>query len=397
MTSYQDEGIRLRLMPFRDDAALGVMACSTVLALIPDPLREENPAALRTDPGLREHAKLRQDVQRVLRKSAKGRNVRPYADYIAEGLLGERGKAWTTPPLCLWSPEPLTLADDSTATIPLGTPIVAVDSETQLAAWHLLYNEAETYRLDRNTLRRTRIPFELYWGLEVLDAKQLFHDRNLRGVGVSKTLALSMDQHDYGTRLARHITESVKVPGEYHGFDPLSRYVNVISRQIGPRNSEWVTLSAMRSMVVTALLGKSGIEATSGAVEKRHLPRGVTPHEATTEVSAILVPTLESMIPHLKARTAITAPAVLAGIGAVAHQAMPWCSGGRRLTAAEFKSLLADIRWEREARYWEGVVAKRLTNGTLSFGGGAKDSGSKVCDAILNPDSPAGRKIRGRS
>ncbi|MGW0787407.1 hypothetical protein ACWD04_03940 [Streptomyces sp. NPDC002911] len=53
------------------------------------------------------------------------------------------------------------------------------------------------------------------------------------------------------------------------------------------------------------------------------------------------------------------------------------------------------MRFEREARYWDGVAASANAVGTLNFGGGAKDSGGRVADAILGPDTDHGRRIRG--
>lgn len=53
------------------------------------------------------------------------------------------------------------------------------------------------------------------------------------------------------------------------------------------------------------------------------------------------------------------------------------------------------VRFEREARYWDGVAAGANASGTLNFGGGAKDSGGRVAAAILSPDTDHGRRIRG--
>jgi hypothetical protein len=52
------------------------------------------------------------------------------------------------------------------------------------------------------------------------------------------------------------------------------------------------------------------------------------------------------------------------------------------------------VRFEREARYWDGVTASANASGTLSFGGGAKDSGGRVSHALLGPATDHGRRIR---
>ena len=64
-------------------------------------------------------------------------------------------------------------------------------------------------------------------------------------------------------------------------------------------------------------------------------------------------------------------------------------------------SVLRSVKWAREPRYWEGVAAKRATTrdgslGALSFAGGIKDSAHRVFDALYNPSSELGEKIRAR-
>nr|WP_223182468.1 hypothetical protein [Streptomyces sp. CBMA370] len=57
--------------------------------------------------------------------------------------------------------------------------------------------------------------------------------------------------------------------------------------------------------------------------------------------------------------------------------------------------LLEDVQWEREAKYWGGIAAKVSDRGTVSFAGGARDSGHKVYDALNRPEGVAGKQIRG--
>jgi hypothetical protein len=86
---------------------------------------------------------------------------------------------------------------------------------------------------------------------------------------------------------------------------------------------------------------------------------------------------------------------VLAGIGIAAHQVTTWASDGFTLREDELSTLLKPVRWEREARFWDGVAARANDRGVLNFGGGAKDSGGRVADALLRPESEYGRRIRG--
>jgi len=85
---------------------------------------------------MREHAELRNSVQRLLRGTAKGRNVGPYAAYIAAGILGDLGNAWSTPPLCLCSSRPLVFTDEAAgrASLSLGYAIVAIDAGARMTA-----------------------------------------------------------------------------------------------------------------------------------------------------------------------------------------------------------------------------------------------------------------------
>ncbi|MFJ1577640.1 hypothetical protein ACIOGX_19410 [Streptomyces sp. NPDC088147] len=41
------------------------------------------------------------------------------------------------------------------------------------------------------------------------------------------------------------------------------------------------------------------------------------------------------------------------------------------------------------------MAASTNAVGVLNFGGGVKDSGGRVADALLGPDTDFGRKIRG--
>jgi hypothetical protein len=387
------EGVPIRLMPFRSYAAVGVMTWGTLLTLVPDPAREENAAALRSDRKLREHAELRSEVQRLLKGTAKGKNVKPYAAYIAAGLRGELDKAWSSPPICLWSSRTLEPVD-GVASLPLGVPIVAIDGETQVAAMHVIMNDPAAFDLDEETIGKTPVAFEIYWDITTSDARQIFHDRNLFGVSVAKTLALSMDQRDFGTTIAQRVLSITEVStgGKTESF---SHFVNSRKRQLGQNDPEWMTLSALRSLCVTVLLGKPGIEATSGTVEKSDL-HDLDSQTALNEVSTTVSNMVRAFSDDLAARSALTAPAVLAGVGAAAHRTTSWTREQPRLTNEQLHSLLRQVRWEREDKYWEGVAAKRTASGGLSFAGGAKDSGHRVCDAIINPDSELGKRIRGR-
>ncbi|WP_030888501.1 MULTISPECIES: DNA sulfur modification protein DndB [Streptomyces] len=396
------EGIQLTVMPFRTDAAIGTMGLPTLLQLVPSPKAEEDKRALKYAPGaLRRHAEVRGLVQRVLKSTQKGRNVTAYAAYIAAGINGEYGAGWSTPPITLWlDGEPGAVGEElvpgsgiRAITVLPSSTVVAVDGETQLTAWHELYDTPERFGVTSGKLDAVRVPFELYFGLSVEDARQIFYDRNVEGVAVDKNLAMSMDQRDLGTHLARRIADTVKV--EHNGkIVPFTKLVQARKRQLTKTDPAVVTLSALRVLVITALFGRGGIALSSATVHADDLPDGVTSEEAERLVP-LLAGLISHLYPHFEARTAVSAPAVLAGIGIAAHQVTEWAAAGQRLGESELYRLLDSVRWEREARYWDGVAATANARGVLNFGGGAKDSGGKVADALLHPDTEYGRKVRG--
>ncbi|WP_016697313.1 DNA sulfur modification protein DndB [Actinoalloteichus spitiensis] len=403
MPTSAAEGISLTVIPFRPNAVIGTMGLPTLLQLVPSPKTEENARALKHAPGVvRRHAEVRGLVQRMLKASQKGRNVTSYASYIASGVNGDHGAAWSTPPITLWlDGEPGALSDElvpgtgiRTISVTAGSPVVAIDGETQVTAWHELYDAPGDFDCSHQRLNGVRVPFELYFGLSVEDARQIFYDRNVEGVPVAKNLAMSMDQRDIGTQLAHRVAAAVKV--EHEGrIVPFSKFVQSRKRQLTKRDPELVTLSALRVLVITALHGRTGLSLSSSTVHEGDMPPGISVRQAEERLVPVLAAVLSELYPQFSARNAVSAPAVLAGLGIAVHQATGWSASGRPLSVEELSGLLSSVRWEREARYWDGVAASANANGVLNFGGGAKDSGGRVADALLHPDTEYGRKIRG--
>ncbi|MFI6581749.1 DNA sulfur modification protein DndB [Embleya sp. NPDC050493] len=390
-------GLPVNVKKLREKVAIGVLDWENLLAIVNDPEVVEKSTSSKVDLGLDEYAALRAEVQRLIgnKSSAKAKNVGPYADYISAGLRGEFGDAWSTPPLTLWCPRTLIVNEQGDTMLPLRDQIIAVDAETQLTAMHRIRKNRRIYGLEDTDFAEVLVAFEIYWGIGTEDARQIFHDRNLKGVAVDKSLALSMDQRDLATVITRTLVDTTIVSTD-DGDAPLARFVNSSKRQLSVNSTEWVTLSAFRSMVVTTMLGKSGIGATSGTVELDDLPEGLSELEVTQEVVGALSAIVRTLTEAFETRSAITAPAVLAGLGAAAHRTMPWAED-LLPPHLDFMGLLSEVHWEREAKYWDGVAAKETAAKVLSFAGGVKDSGGRVCEALLNPQSEAGRKIRGRN
>jgi hypothetical protein len=403
MPSGTPEGIPLTVMPFREDAVIGTMSLATLVRLVPSPRQEEDPRALKTASGHdRRHAELRSTVQRTL-KSQKGKNIPEYAEYIANGILGKHGSAWSTPPITLWHAGEIAAMSDElvpasglrTLTVAPDAMVIAIDGETQTTAWHDIYRDPEAFGLTYAELsRRVRIPFELYLGISPADARQIFYDRNVKGINVAKNLAMSMDQRDLATRLAYVVGEKLEVESDGRRM-PFGKLVNAGKRQLTRTDKEVVTLSALRALIVTTVFGGKGVEYSAANVHEGNLPSNTDADEVETVVVRLVSRLIGGRFPDFARRSAITAPAVMAGLGVLLHRATPWCDSGDAMSYETVEHLLADVRWEREPAYWDGVCASVGSSGRLNFSGGVKDSAGRVAGALLDPHGESGRKIRG--
>ncbi|MEU7724561.1 DNA sulfur modification protein DndB [Streptomyces sp. NPDC040724] len=411
------QGIQIPVHVVRDGVAYGTLALRTLMQYLPDPAQEEDPKKLAMSSAhLRRHAELRSLVQRTVSKASnKGKNVPKYAEYITDGLKGEMGAAWSIPAITLWAPdedgEPtVTISDEPVipgtnvhaATLPTGIILISIDGETQSTSWHRIYSFPEEYGLTLKEIRDVVVPVELYYKATINDARQIFHDRNLKGVTMDKNLAMSMDQRDYATKLAHRIADTLTVQTVDGKWVELSALVEKNKRQLSVAGGKIITLSGLRSMVVTTLLGKSGIASTSGTVMESDLNEKVPAEQQEDKVLELVTRALKMMMPALLGgakQTAANAPAVLAGVGVALHHGTGWAETNALSDHQIFGELLSGIQWERSARFWDGVGGKASPTLSdplaVSFAGGIKDSAGRVAEAVLNPYTEAGKKIRG--
>lgn len=389
-------GFPIKLMPVRDHVAIGVVDIENLLYMVNDPMKVEQDAARDAKAGAEQdgYARMRAEVQRVIGTAAspKSKNIANYATYIGEGLSGEFADAWSIPPVTLWCPRPLVIEENGSAYLPIRDGLIAIDGETQITALHRIKRNPMAYGLDEDQLDQAIVAFEIYHGISTLSARQIFHDRNLKGVPVDKSLALSMDMRDFATSVAQALVDGTVVEIDDEPI-PLSKLILTGKRQVASKSAEWMTLSGIRTLVVTTILGKAGIHAASGDVEIDDLPEGTEMKVVKRETVEKLSMFLRQFTDEFQAKSAISSPAVLAGLGATIHHSMSWCVSDK-LTDEDLSLLLAEIRWERESKYWGGIAAKETGRG-VSWAGGARDSGHKVYEAINNPDSEVGLRIRG--
>ncbi|MEU3494446.1 DNA sulfur modification protein DndB [Kitasatospora cineracea] len=415
LSMFGRQGVTVPAMIVRPGVAVTSIELFSLVQTVPDPRKEEGKKNLaQANALLKEHAEIRLLVQRTL-AGAKGKNASEYADYIAAGLRGDLLNGWSTPPVTIWIPSQADGRPTATATevseaagsglyqvfIPVGAHEVPIDGETQCTALHQIVADPEAYGLTIDQLRAVRVPVELYWDLSVEQARQVFHDRNVKGISVDKNLAMSMDQRDLGTQLAHKVADRVKITTA-DGVVSLASLVQSQRRQLAVSDDKLVTLSGLRALVTTALLGRSGIAKTSATVTESTLDtEKVSAEEQKERVVALLSTVLTALAPELAKGpkgTALNAPAILTGLGVAVHHATGWADTDS-ITEEALMGLVTSVKWGRSAQYWDGVGGKALVNEGqvtgVSFAGGAKDSGGRVADAILYPSTELGRKIRG--
>jgi hypothetical protein len=395
MANYKAAGSLPLIATRRDEkgvyGGVGAISLKALVALVPNPADEENPRKMRdANRAARKHAELRAEVQRVLRGTAKGRNVSPYADYIVEGQLGKFGRGWSLPSVLLWMTQtPASVAQGEIelgelveVELQFGSTAVAIDGETETAALHLIIDEPERYGLDSEEIGEWCVPVEMVWGVSASQARQMFHDRNQKGIQVAKTLALGMDSRDFGTMMAEEAANRIVLTDG----TLFANRVNRNKRQLAKNDPHWVTLSAFRSLAVTTYKGRAG----TGVLDVEEPDDDVD--EIKEEVAQLIASVVQQYEAAFAERTAITAPAVLAGIGVLLYQATSW-AGSERLSLADVLMRLDTVDWTRGS-HWLGVAAKSTKSGGLSFAGGVKDAAGQVADALRDPYSENGRKIR---
>lgn len=346
----------------------------------------ENPALLEAMPTVRKFAERRELVQRLMRTQLrKRRNVPAYRDYILEVVKGER--MGSMPPIEAWTPESV-VVQGNVAFVPWGEQLVAFDSDTQLAAWFDLIASG-----DEDVLAYM-VPVVLHSARTTEWAQQQLHDRNTYGVKMTASEAMERDSYDQVTAVTKRLIEKAGLK------------VATQKRQLGARDPEQLTLSALRQGVLTTLAGRPGIQV---GAKPYSLPHGVTVDDASSAVCAAWIPLLSEIGDHLspegRKTTVLPAPSLMAGLGVLAHRTMP--DSIRRddvadLSADALIELIRPVSWDRRGTHadgvvsfpWDGIAGKANRQlGRFSVGG-AKEFAYAVAEALEEPDSERGRQIR---
>jgi DGQHR domain-containing protein len=382
--------------------ALAVMTVGQLLALVPDPQKSEDPKQVAHDPTLAAYASVRNEVQRAV-QGAKAKNAVAFARYLVEGLRGER--PWIVPSMTLYHPlplEPVALPNGLVLLVlPYGDFFVAIDGETQRIAWQLAAQELPT-------VLGQRVKVVIHHGKDERTARQGFYDLNTREVKPNAAVAIAMDSMDLATKVTRRVMEESVVLREGG--------VNLQRRQLRRSDKELMTISGLRTGIVTTILGASGLQIGSRPVDPSHPNlEGVDPEvlaDAVVDMWTALLEELEQELkPVRRADSVVSAPAILAGLGVLAHHAVPKPPRKEGIAAWSVEQVIDHLRavnWDRtivaghrddgtviKASPWEGVAGKFTPAGSFSIGG-PKEVGYAVADALENPDDEAGRKIRGK-
>jgi hypothetical protein len=217
-----------------------------------------------------------------------------------------------------------------------------------------------------------------------------------------------MDMVDVATKITRKLMEA---------SDVLRGRVNLQRRQLRAKDTDVLTISALRTGIVTTILGAAGLQVGSRSIATGEKAGELHPdtnldalERAVVDVWMGILEQLEDELdPTRRAQTVVWAPAVLAGIGIVAHHAMPAPprrdgeeSGVEEWTADEVLERLGGVVWERPSQVkdgeqpaspWAGIAGKFTPSGRFSIGG-PKEFGRLVSDALENHESETGRRIR---
>lgn len=361
---------------------VGAMPTGMLFNYTVDPRKTDQPEKVADDPNLSRVAHARVDVQRLF-EGAKKRNVTPYSRYIIGLAIGELALG-VTPPVVLWTEHQLKPVELGPGVhgllLPYGLKFVAIDGETQLAARY----DAST-KLEK--LLGLPVPVVIHHGRDIEWARQAFHDLNALAIKPNTAIAISMDMRDPLTQIARNVEDQVPF---------FKGRVNHRRRQLGKRDKDVVTISALRLGCVTVAKGINGIQFGARPVpiedlghDEDHIEEVcITWWEAVTSAIG------EDFEPEQRGTSIAPAPTALAVIGAFGHSLLEAGLRGGELeeAAADRAEELLTINWER-GQHWAGIAGKMTPSGRLSIAG-AKEAAYVMYRALTEVGSEEFRVIR---
>jgi hypothetical protein len=345
--------------------------------LVPDPRNLEGHRA-KYHADLSEIAALRTKVQRLI-GTAKRKNMEQYSRYIIDHAKTSEG---FTPQIVLYCQQQLAVTDDpntgiARVIVPDGLRFIAIDGDTQTAARH------EADRDNSELFSNEWIKVVIKHGIPVSQAEQIFADCNSFGVKVTTSLAIGMDTRDAATQLAKYIEQQVPM---------LAGRVNRQKRQLGVKDLDVLTISALRASIVCFLQGVNGIQNQTKPVEIDGAHAEELHGAALTWFNAATEAVDGALLPDHRAHTFASSPSVWCAIGALGHDTLVELVGEnfeKNVTSASlehaFKATaeakLQGVDWVR-GTHWLSVGAKQSQSGAITLGG-PKETGTLVHKALI--------------
>jgi hypothetical protein len=274
--------------------------------------------------------------------------------------------------------------------VPHEIKFVPLDGGTQTRARHLADD------LELGLLYKEKVKIVIKHGVSVSIAQQIFVDCKRVGGVVTTSMALGMDNRDDASQLVKLVEEQIPV---------LAGRVNRQKRQIGAKDEDIITISALRAAVVCFLEGISSIQAQDKPFHVDDTQSDELRAAAVQWFTAATAAMNGALMPEERANTFASAPAVWCAIGALGRDAFIEVSDAtlektvtpaaalRRAFKALAETRLAKVDWSR-GNHWLSAGAKQTASGKITLGG-PKETGSSVYKALkdgtLMKKTPLGR------
>lgn len=370
----------LKAMPLQPHVAVITTTVGRLEQLMEDPLNLQ-PQKLKTRADLAEEIELNTLVQRTF-TGKKRANVRAYAAYLRELILGERTGG--VPPIHLWTVSGLefTVATAAEQQYLLATPdttFLAIDGQTQLAAYfELLRNATPEFK---KIIRNWEVAAVVHHGIDVYYARQLFYDLNILGVTVNTAQGLGMNTIDPLMKIVRHLEETVPA---------LTGRIEKAARQIRKDSPNLMTIQTLRQIVVNVGKGISGVQY--GA---RPVPIEDLDVDRLSDVSKEFLEAFLGAFPFEltdRNNSVLPAASTLAAISAMVNEIYRDGDDGPT-RSAKIRGLVDQLRivdW-RKSNKWNGIAGK-LTDKGLAIGG-PKEVGYNIFRALTEPASDAYKQV----
>jgi len=383
---------------------LSTLSYAQLRKVIPPPQSiEEKTSKKQVDPDVELDRQIRMKTQRPT-ENTKKRNRGDFADYMSDGMSGE---PFTLPPmtgclvygeaagqLVLSAPTSKSFGAFGTAelTVPFDAKIALFDGDTQRGAIYELERRAVTDPEFRKKLMAMPVDLELYlWeqpGVpheERIDwCRQAFYDRNVLGVKVSPSLAITMDARDPNTLAMDSLLKTMP-----------EITIDRQHRQLRKGQGQLTTASVLRQFVAGFASGPAGLQ------------KGSEPEEGfdQTDLEAWTKTLLDTIgMDRFKDRQkyVVAGSCVIVALGILGHYRYQPGKDDPTVTD-KITRRLAEIDWTADER-WNNIAGKWVVKQKTTKLGvpyetkklvifGPKEGANHVLDAILEKPGAGGDRI----